>query len=178
MGLTEERRDVFRLLKLASQAVLDGSAQSATPGEKTIYIKAVTVIEMEAALAEAERGRIQLREDVDIWAAVGRAVALWLKEFCDEELPYPQMVREAAVRAAGRLRELEEKNACLLEMQRGQQTDAEAKQREGVYLTPEQVHQVRKALHRAREFSGPYSLGMRDTFDVALSILGWRGGEK
>lgn len=146
MGPTEERRDVFRLLKLAAQAVLDGSAQSATPGEKTIYIKAATVIEMEAALAEAERER-----------------DYWEKNW-----------NEDAAQDFVRLRQLEKENTRLQaflskinELQSG-----------GRYLSLLQAQQVREALHRAREFSGPYDLAMRDTFDAALSILGWRGGEK
>lgn len=43
------------------------------------------------------------------YPAAARAIALWLTEYCDESLPYPDMVADAARKAARHIEALKKK---------------------------------------------------------------------
>ena len=50
----------------------------------------------------------KLRETVDKYATAARAIALHLKPFCDESLPYDEMIADAARKASGELEQVKQ----------------------------------------------------------------------
>jgi hypothetical protein len=51
-------------------------------------------------LNDAIEERKHMQELIDDYASSARAIHLWLKEFCNENLPYNQMISQAARDAA------------------------------------------------------------------------------
>jgi len=51
-------------------------------------------------LNDAIEEKKHLQYLVDCYTTSARVIALWLKEFCDEDLPYDQMISQAARDAA------------------------------------------------------------------------------
>ena len=47
-------------------------------------------------LDDAIEERKHMQELIDVYTASARAIHLWLKEFCDEGLPYDEMIAQAA----------------------------------------------------------------------------------
>lgn len=168
MGLTEERRKEIQR---------DAEAGVAYAKEQGISIskRDLDRLDLLAAVAEAERER----EEIRTLGAGG------LQDALDEMF---------ALRT--RVRELEEENARLLEIQRGQQTTAEAYPEftaytvaQQVYLTYKQVQQVREViedhifrmskfrelLHDEDEIAPTFDNGIAQA-KAALSLLS--GGEE
>ena len=46
---------------------------------------------------------------IETYPEAARSIHLYLKEFCDEEKPYPKMIADAAVEAANKIEELRAK---------------------------------------------------------------------
>ena len=59
---------------------------------------------------EAINRAIKLEETVQRYASAARVIALYLKEFCDETLPYSDMIAEASRKAETKLGYLREEN--------------------------------------------------------------------
>ena len=55
------------------------------------------------ALSTLQAENEKLRETVDKYATAARAIALHLKPFCDESLPYDEMIADAARKASDEL---------------------------------------------------------------------------
>lgn len=60
---------------------------------------------------EAENEK--LRETVDKYATAARVIALHLKPFCDESLPYDEMIADAARKASDELEQVKRENNAL-----------------------------------------------------------------
>lgn len=60
----------------------------------------------------------KLRETVDKYATAARAIALHLKPFCDESLPYDEMIADAARKASDELEQVKrEKDAAVSDIE-------------------------------------------------------------
>ena len=67
-----------------------------------------------AALSTLQAENEKLRETVDKYATAARAIALHLKPFCDESLPYDEMIADAARKASDELEQVKaEKDAAV-----------------------------------------------------------------
>ena len=60
-----------------------------------------------AYLDDLEAENEKLRETVDKYATAARVIALHLKPFCDESLPYDEMIADAARKASDELEQVE-----------------------------------------------------------------------
>ena len=85
-------------------AVLCGSGQCACgylcDKDDCIVVRAAT------ALSTLQAENEKLRETVDKYATAARAIALHLKPFCDESLPYDEMIADAARKASDELEQV------------------------------------------------------------------------
>ena len=61
------------------------------------------------ALSTLQGENEKLRETVDKYATAARAIALHLKPFCDESLPYDEMIADAARKASDELEQVKAK---------------------------------------------------------------------
>ena len=66
-----------------------------------------------AYLDDLEAENEKLRETVDKYATAARAIALHLKPFCDESLPYDEMIADAARKASDELEQVMRENDAL-----------------------------------------------------------------
>ena len=62
--------------------------------------------EAATALSTLQAENEKLRETVDKYAAAARVIALHLKPFCDESLPYDEMIADAARKASDELEQV------------------------------------------------------------------------
>lgn len=60
-------------------------------------------LEYATALSTLQAENEKLRETVDKYATAARVIALHLKPFCDESLPYDEMIADAARKASDEL---------------------------------------------------------------------------
>lgn len=67
------------------------------------------------ALSTLRAENKKLREAVDKYATAARAIALHLKPFCDESLPYDEMIADAARKASDELEQVKRENSHLKE---------------------------------------------------------------
>ena len=85
-------------------AVLCGSGQCACGylcnKDDCIVVRAAT------ALSTLQAENEKLRETVDKYATAARVIALHLKPFCDESLPYDEMIADAARKASDELEQV------------------------------------------------------------------------
>ena len=65
------------------------------------------------ALSTLQAENEKLRETVDKYATAARAIALHLKPFCDESLPYDEMIADAARKASDELEQVKRGNDAL-----------------------------------------------------------------
>jgi hypothetical protein len=63
---------------------------------------------LSAELTEYEKSYADVIEIRDRYATAARAIHLWLKDFCNEKLPYPEMIEDAARKVAQALDESQE----------------------------------------------------------------------
>ena len=61
------------------------------------------------ALSTLQAENEKLRETVDKYATAARVIALHLKPFCDESLPYDEMIADAARKASAELEQVKAK---------------------------------------------------------------------
>lgn len=66
--------------------------------------------EAATALSTLQTENEKLRETVDKYATAARVIALHLKPFCDESLPYDEMIADAARKASDELEQVKKKN--------------------------------------------------------------------
>lgn len=66
-----------------------------------------------AYLDDLEAENEKLRETVDKYATAARVIALHLKPFCDESLPYDEMIADAARKASDELEQVKRENDAL-----------------------------------------------------------------
>lgn len=70
--------------------------------------------EAAATIATLQAENKKLRETVDKYATAARVIALHLKPFCDESLPYDEMIADAARKASDELEQVKrEKDAAV-----------------------------------------------------------------
>ena len=62
--------------------------------------------EAATALSTLQAENEKLRETVDKYATAARVIALHLKPFCDESLPYDEMIADAARKASDELEQV------------------------------------------------------------------------
>lgn len=60
------------------------------------------------ALSAFQAENEKLRETVDKYATAARVIALHLKPFCDESLPYDEMIADAARKASDELEQVKQ----------------------------------------------------------------------
>ena len=65
------------------------------------------------ALSTLQAENEKLRETVDKYATAARVIALHLKPFCDESLPYDEMIADAARKASDELEQVKRENDAL-----------------------------------------------------------------
>lgn len=65
------------------------------------------------ALSTLQGENERLRETVDKYATAARVIALHLKPFCDESLPYDEMIADAARKASDELEQVKWENNAL-----------------------------------------------------------------
>ena len=65
------------------------------------------------ALSTLQDENEKLRETVDKYATAARVIALHLKPFCDESLPYDEMIADAARKASDELEQVKRENNAL-----------------------------------------------------------------
>ena len=75
--------------------------------------------EAATALSTLQAENEKLRETVDKYATAARVIALHLKPFCDESLPYDEMIADAARKASDELEQVERENSRLKEILHG-----------------------------------------------------------
>lgn len=69
------------------------------------------------ALSTLQAENEKLRETVDKYATAARVIALHLKPFCDESLPYDEMIADAARKASDELEQVkQERDAAIKEL--------------------------------------------------------------
>ena len=69
------------------------------------------------ALSTLQAENEQLRETVDKYATAARVIALHLKPFCDESLPYDEMIADAARKASDELEQVKaERDAAVKDL--------------------------------------------------------------
>ena len=71
------------------------------------------------ALSTLQAENEKLREAVDKYATAARVIALHLKPFCDESLPYDEMIADAARKASDELEQVKRENRQLKEKLHG-----------------------------------------------------------
>ena len=67
----------------------------------------------ERRYSELQAENEKLRETVDKYATAARVIALHLKPFCDESLPYDEMIADAARKASDELEQVKRENDAL-----------------------------------------------------------------
>ena len=67
------------------------------------------------ALSTLQAENEKLREAVDKYATAARAIALHLKPFCDESLPYDEMIADAARKASDELEQVKAERDAAVE---------------------------------------------------------------
>ena len=67
------------------------------------------------ALSTLQAENEKLRETVDKYATAARVIALHLKPFCDESLPYDEMIADAARKASDELEQVKAERDASLE---------------------------------------------------------------
>ena len=73
--------------------------------------------EAATALSMLQAENEKLRETVDKYATAARVIALHLKPFCDESLPYDEMIADAARKASDELEQVTaERDAAIKEI--------------------------------------------------------------
>lgn len=93
-------------------AVLCGSGQCACG--YLCYKDDCIVVRAATALSTLQAENEKLRETVDKYATAARVIALHLKPFCDESLPYDEMIADAARKASDELEQVKaEKDAAV-----------------------------------------------------------------
>lgn len=75
------------------------------------------------ALSTLQAENEKLRETVDKYATSARVIALHLKPFCDESLPYDEMIAGAARKASDELEQVKRENSHLKERLYGMEKD-------------------------------------------------------
>ena len=65
-----------------------------------------TALDAATALSTLQAENEKLRETVDKYATAARVIALHLKPFCDESLPYDEMIADAARKASDELEQV------------------------------------------------------------------------
>ena len=75
------------------------------------------------ALSTLQAENEKLRETVDKYATAARVIALHLKPFCDESLPYDEMIADAARKASDELEQVKRENSHLKERLYGMEKD-------------------------------------------------------
>lgn len=75
------------------------------------------------ALSTVQAENEKLREIVDKYATAARVIALHLKPFCDESLPYDEMIADAARKASDKLEQVKRENSHLKEILYGMEKD-------------------------------------------------------
>ena len=71
--------------------------------------------EAATALSTLQAENERLRETVDKYATAARVIALHLKPFCDESLPYDEMIADAARKASDELEQAKAERDALIE---------------------------------------------------------------
>ena len=71
------------------------------------------------ALSTLQAENEKLRETVDKYATAARVIALHLKPFCNESLPYDEMIADAARKASDELEQVKRENRQLKEKLHG-----------------------------------------------------------
>ena len=79
--------------------------------------------EAATALSTLQAENEKLRETVDKYATAARVIALHLKPFCDESLPYDEMIADAARKASDELEQVKRENSHLKERLYGMEKD-------------------------------------------------------
>ena len=82
-----------------------------------------TCMEAATALSTLQAENEKLREAVDKYATAARSIALHLKPFCDESLPYDEMIADAARKASDELEQVKRENSHLKERLYGMEKD-------------------------------------------------------
>ena len=72
-----------------------------------------TSMDAATALSTLQAENEKLRETVDKYATAARVIALHLKPFCDESLPYDEMIADAARKASDELEQVALENNAL-----------------------------------------------------------------
>ena len=67
------------------------------------------------ALSTLQAENEKLRETVDKYATAARVIALHLKPFCDESLPYDEMIADAARKASDELEQVKRERDAAVE---------------------------------------------------------------
>lgn len=74
-----------------------------------------TLEDAATALSTLQTENEKLRETVDKYATAARVIALHLKPFCDESLPYDEMIADAARKASDELEQVKAERGALIE---------------------------------------------------------------
>ena len=76
------------------------------------------VVRAATAFSTLQAENEKLRETVDKYATAARVIALHLKPFCDESLPYDEMIADAARKASDELEQVKrERDAAIEDME-------------------------------------------------------------
>ena len=97
--------DIEKLIEqLSARGLSNGSSLGYHSG---LFDEAAT------ALSTLRAENEKLRETVDKYATAARVIALHLKPFCDESLPYDEMIADAARKASDELEQVKRENDAL-----------------------------------------------------------------
>ena len=88
--------------------------------KKSCWGKSAHVVDDErrkaaTALSTLQAENEKLRETVDKYATAARVIALHLKPFCDESLPYDEMIADAARKASDELEQVKAERDAAVE---------------------------------------------------------------
>ena len=82
-------------------------------------LKRGIALDAATALSTLQAENEKLRETVDKYATAARVIALHLKPFCDESLPYDEMIADAARKASDELEQVKRERDAAIEYLRG-----------------------------------------------------------
>ena len=123
--LIEQLNGYFEGKTLTRGAALDAATAISTLQAENERLRKELEYEREHANAyyeecgqwEAENEK--LRETVDKYATAARVIALHLKPFCDESLPYDEMIADAARKASDELEQVKRERDAAVEQLHG-----------------------------------------------------------
>lgn len=106
MNIPQEFEDIFRGVELAEDEIRTLTWVTGWEHRTVENLRSAIRKAQATALSTLQGENEKLRETVDKYATAARVIALHLKPFCDESLPYDEMIADAARKASDELEQV------------------------------------------------------------------------